>query len=93
MRNHGINDIFRYVQTHPDMDHMDGIEALFDEFRPTNFWDTDNAKKMLASSWQGSQYRESDWKFYKQLRDTDPDPNRCDALLRCQWPVLQPGER
>ena len=78
MRDHGINDIFRYVQTHPDMDHMDGIEALFNEFRPTNFWDTDNAKKMLASSWKGSQYRESDWKFYKHLRDTDPaaDPKR-----------------
>ena len=73
MRNHGINNIFRYVQTHPDMDHMDGIEALFDEFSPTNFWDTDNTKEMLDSSWQGSQYRESDWKFYKNLRDTDPD--------------------
>ena len=73
MRDHGINNIFRYVQTHPDMDHMDGIKALFDEFSPTNFWDTDNTKEMLGSSWQGSQYRESDWKFYKHLRDTDPD--------------------
>ena len=72
---------------------MDGIEAFFDEFRPTNFWDTDNTKKMPASSWQGSQYRESDWKFYKHVRDTDPDPDpqTLDALLRCQWPVLQPG--
>ena len=42
MRDHGINDIFRYVQTHPDMDHMDGIEALFDEFSPANFHDTAN---------------------------------------------------
>ena len=73
MRDHDINNIFRYVQTHPDMDHMDGIEALFDEFSPTNFWDTDNTKEMLVSSWQGSQYRESDWKFYRHLRDTDPD--------------------
>ena len=44
MRDHGINNIFRYVQTHPDIDHMDGIEALFDEFSPTNFYDTDNTK-------------------------------------------------
>ena len=57
----------------PDMDHMDGIEALFREFSPTNFWDTDNTKEMPASSWQGSSYRESDWKFYRNLRDTDPD--------------------
>ena len=27
MNDHGISSIFRYVQTHPDMDHMDGIEA------------------------------------------------------------------
>lgn len=75
MRDHGINDIFRYVQTHPDMDHMDGIEALFDEFRPTNFYDTDNTKEMPNSNWEGSSYRESDWKFYKRLRDTNPQTN------------------
>ena len=38
MSDHGISSIFRYVQTHPDMDHMDGIEALFHKFSPTNFW-------------------------------------------------------
>ena len=73
MRDRSLSSIFRYVQTHPDMDHLDGIEALFREFSPTNFWDTDNIKEMPASSWQGSSYRESDWKFYKNLRDTDPD--------------------
>ena len=78
MNERGIASIFRYVQTHPDMDHMDGIEALFWEFSPTNFWDTANAKKMRASSWGTSPYRESDWIFYKNLRDTDPndDPKR-----------------
>ncbi len=73
MKNQRISSIFRYVQTHPDMDHMDGIEALFHEFSPINFWDTDNAKEMQASSWEGSPYRASDWSFYKRLRDTDPD--------------------
>ena len=73
MSDHGISSIFRYVQTHPDMDHMDGIEALFHKFSPTNFWDTGNTKEMRASGWEGSPYRESDWKFYKNLRDTDPE--------------------
>ena len=78
MNDRGISSIFRYVQTHPDMDHMDGIEALFDEFSPTNFWDTANTKEMQASSWEGSPYGASDWSFYKHLRDTDPesDPKR-----------------
>lgn len=73
MNDRGISSIFRYVQTHPDMDHMDGIEALFQKFCPTNFWDTDNTKEMQASSWEGSPYQASDWKFYKRLRDIDPD--------------------
>lgn len=78
IRDRSMSRIFRYVQTHPDMDHMDGIEALFNAFSPTNFWDTDNTKEMPTSSWQGSPYQESDWKFYKRLRDTDPydDPKR-----------------
>ena len=73
MNDRRISSIFRYVQTHPDMDHMDGIDALFRKFSPTNFWDTANTKEMQASSWGTSPYRESDWNFYKHLRDTDPD--------------------
>lgn len=82
MRDHGLSSIFRYIQTHPDMDHMDGIQALFDEFSPTNLWDTSNTKEMIDSSWQGSPYRASDWKFYKNLRDTNPkdDPKRLTLL-------------
>lgn len=82
LRSHGVSIIFRYIQTHPDMDHMDGIKALFDEFGPWNFWDTDNTKEIARSSWQGSPYSEDDWAFYKYLRDTKPrqDPKRL-ALL------------
>ncbi|HKV73369.1 MAG TPA: hypothetical protein VJN95_02520 [Gemmatimonadales bacterium] len=75
MRDRGVTSIFRYIQTHPDMDHMDGIETLFAEFGPINFWDTDNTKEMSHSSWQASRYRESDWNFYKHLRDSKPDAN------------------
>lgn len=78
LRDHSINGIFRYIQTHPDMDHMDGIMALSEEFNPLNLWDTDNMKEMPSSSWEGSPYSEADWKFYKNLRDTKPehDPKR-----------------
>lgn len=78
LRGHGIGKIFRYIQTHPDMDHMDGIYALFSEYGPINFWDTDNKKEMPVTGWQASPYSESDWQFYKELRDTNPekDPKR-----------------
>ncbi len=82
LRDHGESSIFRYIQTHPDMDHMDGIGALFDEFRPLNFWDTDNEKEMASESWTGSPYSQDDWRYYKRLRDSNPtsDPKRL-ALL------------
>src|ERR1700761_6516858 len=41
MRDHGITDVWRFIATHPDMDHLDGIEAFFAAFPPTVFWDTD----------------------------------------------------
>ena len=67
---HEIRSVFRYIQTHPDMDHMDGIQALFNLVSPRNFWDTDNeAEKDFARS---GPFRESDWHFYKELRDGKP---------------------
>ena len=75
MHEHNIGNIFRYIQTHPDMDHMDGIEVLFREFQPVNFWDTNNDKEMADSSWEGSPYNWKDWEFYKNLRDTKPKTN------------------
>ena len=82
VRGHRETSIFRYIQTHPDMDHMDGIKALFSEFSPLNFWDTENQKEISSSSWNGSPYNKEDWDYYKGLRDGNPqsDPKRL-ALL------------
>lgn len=80
MAERSIKSVFRYVQSHPDMDHMDGIEAFFQHFGPWNFWDTNNRKE--HTTWAGSPYNVRDWKFYKNLRDSAPseDPRRL-ALL------------
>lgn len=79
---HEIESIFRYVQTHPDMDHMDGLKTLFETFKPVNLWDTNNNKKIANSAWEGSTYSKDDWDFYKRMRDTDPDddPKRLTLL-------------
>lgn len=76
LRDHGVRSVFRYIQTHPDMDHMDGIEAFFSTFAPANFWDTDNEEEKEFGP--GAPYKESDWVFYKELRDGNPrsDPRR-----------------
>ena len=82
MLDHNIEHIFRYIQTHPDMDHMDGIKALFKRFAPINFWDTDNQKAVSDSSWSQSQYNRDDWDFYKNLRDggSKNKPNRLTLM-------------
>lgn len=63
----GLSDIFRFIITHPDMDHIDGIKDLFDNFGINCFWDTDNKKEL--SDFGGGGYNKSDWDFYKRLRD------------------------
>lgn len=68
MRGRGITSIFRYMQSHPDMDHMDGIKDLFAAFPVTNFWDTANNREN-ENFGHNSPYREEDWLFYKALRD------------------------
>jgi metal-dependent hydrolase (beta-lactamase superfamily II) len=73
LRKFDINSVFRFVLTHPDMDHMDGIKDFFECFSPANFYDSDNNKEMEFP--QGSPYNEEDWKFYKKLRDTKPQTN------------------
>src|SRR4051794_12180211 len=40
LRKIGVSSIFRFIVTHPDMDHLDGIKDLFREFGPSNLWDT-----------------------------------------------------
>ena len=56
-------EIFRYIQTHPVMDHLDGFYDLIQGFQIINFWDTPNTKKKPDEFSNG--FRESDWNSYK----------------------------
>ena len=69
-----IKTIFRFVLTHPDMDHMDGIKTLFETFNVINFWDTANTKIVDDNSSWGK-YNEADWKFYQKIRNSIISPN------------------
>jgi len=68
-----VKSIFRFVLTHPDMDHMDGLKVLFEEFEVCNFWDTDNNKEMDENSDWG-RYNQEDWDFYQKMRKSHTDP-------------------
>jgi len=65
----GISGAFRFILSHPDMDHMDGIERIFKAHTPRNFWDIRNSKTMTFNG-DGGRYKESDWNYYLNLRDS-----------------------
>ena len=68
----GVTSIFRYIQTHPDMDHMDGLQYIAGNFSILNFWDTPNTKKQVFDG--NNRYDENDWKCYQKLRKSDSSP-------------------
>jgi hypothetical protein len=49
-------EIFRFILTHPDMDHISGIKRLFEEKYVRNFWDTKNDKHIDPATWENSPY-------------------------------------
>lgn len=61
-------EIFRYIQTHPEMDHMEGLAELKKYFNIINFWDTNNNRsKPDFNSWY-TVGKEEDWFAYQELR-------------------------
>jgi len=80
--------LFRYVQTHPDMDHMDGLAALVQKCKIINFWDTDNNKPRPNFSSLHSKGKPADWDAYQRLRQ------KAKHYYRSLSPVtLQGGQR
>lgn len=86
-----VKEIFRFVLTHPDMDHMDGIEELFGNFEILNFWDTNNEKKMDENSKWGS-YKKEDWEFYQTIRESDSMPKTLQLYSGSRGPYYNQNE-
>jgi beta-lactamase superfamily II metal-dependent hydrolase len=80
--------LFRYVQTHPDMDHMDGLSLLERKCTIINFWDTDNTKPRPDFSSPYSKGKPEDWDAYQRLRQ------KAKRFYRSLSPVtLRDGQR
>lgn len=85
----GVESVFRFILTHPDMDHMSGLDRFSRKFDLLNFWDTDNNKEIDADSWDKSPYRKEDWDCYQQLREREQSPKvlriHRDQTADCCW--------
>lgn len=62
-----VSSIFRFILTHPDMDHLDGFDQLADCISIGNFWDSGARKD--KPDFGGSPYKEEDWDRYVKFRD------------------------
>jgi len=61
----GVQQLFRFILTHPDMDHLDGLENLFNTFSIGNFWHTGVTRE--APTFETGEYREEDWDLYEEI--------------------------
>jgi len=66
LKSKGFDSIWRFILTHPDMDHMEGIKNLFEQIRVSVFWDCGIRRKKPDFP-QNGPYREDDWDFYERL--------------------------
>jgi len=57
--------LWRFILTHPDLDHMRGIRSLYENIGFNNFWDTNHTKTRPDFR---SEADKADWNFYQWLR-------------------------
>jgi len=62
----GFSEIWRFILTHPDMDHMDGIKTFFDQKVVQHFWDC-GIRREKPDFDKGTPYSEEDWDFFENL--------------------------
>lgn len=66
-------DIWRFICTHPDMDHLSGLDRLCQEEAFSIFWDTDHEKDLNDEDDWPPQYEKEDWDRYDAIRSGDTD--------------------
>lgn len=66
-KEHSISSIFRFIITHPDMDHMNGLENLITELHVQNVWEPGIRRN--KPDFANCPYQEGDWDCYQKLID------------------------
>lgn len=71
-----IANVFRFICTHPDMDHISGIDALVKKVTIANFWDTNHNFTHKKEDFDDARYSYDDWLAYETLRISTSNPKR-----------------
>ncbi|UKD53646.1 hypothetical protein L3Q65_38035 [Amycolatopsis sp. FU40] len=77
--------VFRYVQSHPDMDHMNGLSNFFwsHKIPVMNFWDTAHNRTFEKGDFDNSRFQYIDWLAYKIMQSgVGPDDDTGEPSIR-----------
>jgi competence protein ComEC len=66
-QDNNFGSVFRFISTHPHMDHLSGLRNFKDTIGLTNIWVLNNQFTQNLSDLSDSQ--KEDWKLYKSFRD------------------------
>lgn len=66
-------NIWRFISTHPDMDHLSGLKRLDDKHGFDVMWDTEHTKEQDMDEDWPEQYSKEDWGRYKAIREGQTD--------------------
>ena len=91
-KNYPQKELFRFILTHPDMDHLKGLKDLSEKIGFTNFWSYKNSK-------DGTSIKDEDiedWNFYQTLLKNNKflnlvDINNCQYLPDDGLKILSPN--
>lgn len=77
-KNHfGDKHLFRFVCTHPDMDHISGLHRLHkqENIEIINFWDNQHSFDKADNEFENqTKYDKNDWDTYKEIRSSSDSP-------------------
>ena len=76
--------IWRFISTHPDMDHFSGLKRLDDQVGFSVMWDTEHNKEQdLVADWP-DRFAKEDWIRYEQIREGDTSHSYINPYRRHQ---------
>ena len=65
--------VWRFISTHPDMDHLAGIRQFHNDVGFDVMWDTPHSKEMDTGNGWYERFNREDWYRYQEIRDEETD--------------------
>ncbi|WP_312909935.1 ComEC/Rec2 family competence protein [Natronosalvus caseinilyticus] len=78
------NKVWRFISTHPDMDHLAGLKQFHEEIGFDVMWDTPHSKEMDTGDGWYEKFNREDWYRYEAIRGGETDVNNINPRRESQ---------